>query len=56
MIFGENYNQTLKEIELLIRSKRTIINIITSEEQRVISALNTLCSKLTRTWLWAARL
>lgn len=50
MIFGENYNQTLKEIELLIRSKRTIINIITSEEQRVISALNTLCSRADINW------
>jgi ATP-dependent 26S proteasome regulatory subunit len=47
---GNNYNQTLEEIELLIRSKRTIVNIITSEEQRVLSALNQLCSRADVNW------
>lgn len=50
MINGNNFNLALEEIELLIRSKRTITNIITSEEQRVLSALNDLCSRADINW------
>ena len=48
--YGKNYLDAIEEIELLIRSKRTIINIVTNEELRVLSALETLCSKADISW------
>ena len=48
--YGKNYLEAIEEIELLIRSKRTIINIVTNEEQRVLSALESLCSRADICW------
>lgn len=47
---GKNFIETVDEVELLIRSKRTVINIVTNEEQRVLSALESLCSKADISW------
>lgn len=49
-MFGKNYLDAIEETELLLRSKRTIINIVSQEEQRVISALDSLCSKADTSW------
>ena len=45
-----NSSETVEEIELLIRSKRTIIYVVSQEENRVISALEDLCSKAETSW------
>ena len=37
---------TLEEIELLVRSKRTVIYVVSQEENRVLSALEQMCFKL----------
>ena len=42
--------QTINELELLIRSKRTILYVVTQEENRVISALEQMCSKADTAW------
>lgn len=47
---GNNFKNAIEEIELLIRSKRTIINLVTNEETRIISALESLCSKPDNSW------
>ena len=47
---GGKFKDAINEIELLIRSKRTIINLVTSEENRIISALESLCSKADISW------
>lgn len=47
---GKNFVEAIEEIELLIRSKRTIINIVTLEENRFVSALEDLCSKAEISW------
>lgn len=47
---GKNYQEIISELEILIKSKRTIINIVTHEEKRVISALEDLCSKAENSW------
>jgi hypothetical protein len=49
-MFGNKYNETIQEIEYLIRSKRTIINIVTNEETRVLSALDEICSRADVNW------
>ena len=49
-MFGKNYLDAIEETELLLRSKRTIINIVSQEEHRVISALDSLCSKADTSW------
>lgn len=41
---------TLEEIELLVRSKRTVIYITSQEEKRVLSALEQMCSKADTSW------
>ncbi len=41
---------TIDELELLIRSKRTIIYVVSQEENRVISALEQMCSKADTNW------
>ncbi len=41
---------TLEEIELLVRSKRTVIYIVSQEENRVLSALEQMCSKADTSW------
>ena len=38
------------EIELLIRSKRPIIYIVSQEENRVISALTEMCDNADPSW------
>ena len=38
------------EIELLIRSKRPIIYVISQEENRVISALTNICDNADPSW------
>ena len=43
-------NQTINEIELLIRSKRTVLYLVSQEENRVMSALENLCSKADISW------
>ncbi len=43
-------NQTIDEIELLIRSKRTVLYLVSQEENRVMSALESLCSKADTSW------
>ena len=40
----------MEEIEILIRSKRTIIYLVTNEENRVMSALENVCSKADVSW------
>jgi AAA+ superfamily predicted ATPase len=49
-MYGKKYKETIEEVELLIRSKRTIINIVCQEESKVISALEELCSKAETSW------
>ena len=41
---------TLEEIELLVRSKRTVIYIVSQEENRVLSALEQICYKADNSW------
>ena len=41
---------TLEEIELLVRSKRTVIYVVSQEENRVLSALEQMCSKADTSW------
>lgn len=41
---------TLEEIELLIRSKRTVLYLVSQEENRVLSALEQMCSKADTSW------
>lgn len=41
---------TIDELELLIRSKRTIIYVVSQEENRVTSALEQMCSKADTNW------
>ena len=41
---------TLEEIELLVRSKRTVMYIVSQEENRVLSALEQMCSKADTSW------
>ena len=41
---------TIDELELLIRSKRTIIYVASQEENRVTSALEQMCSKADTNW------
>ena len=43
-------NQTIDEIELLVRSKRTVLYLVSQEENRVTSALENLCSKADTSW------
>ena len=43
-------NQTIDEIELLVRSKRTVLYLVSQEENRVMSALESLCSKDDTSW------
>jgi len=43
-------NQTIDEIELLVRSKRTVLYLVSQEENRVMSALENLCSKVDTSW------
>ena len=43
-------NQTIDEIELLVRSKRTVLYLVSQEENRVMSALESLCSKADTSW------
>ena len=40
----------IEETELLIRSKRTIIYLVSQEETRVITALEQICSKADPSW------
>ena len=42
--------ETIDELELLIRSKRTVIYLVSQEENRVLSALENLCSKADTSW------
>jgi hypothetical protein len=39
-----------QETELLIRSKRTILYLVSQEENRVITALEQICSKAEPSW------
>ena len=43
-------NQTIEEIELLVRSKRTVLYLVSQEENRVLSALEQMCSKADTNW------
>ena len=45
-----NSQETVEEIELLLRSKRTILYLVSQEENRVISALESMCSKADTAW------
>ena len=40
----------IEETELLIRSKRTILYLVSQEENRVITALEQMCSKAEPSW------
>jgi hypothetical protein len=40
-----NFAEMMIEIETLLRSRRTIIYLVSHEENRVISALESMCSK-----------
>ena len=42
--------ETINEVELLLRSKRTVLYVVTQEENRVISALEQMCSKADTSW------
>lgn len=42
--------ETIEELELLVRSKRTVIYLVSQEENRVLSALENLCSKADTSW------
>ncbi len=44
------YDETLSEIEVLLRSKRTILYVVSNEENRVMSALENMCSKPETSW------
>lgn len=44
------FSETLEEIEVLIRSKRTILYVVSNEENRVMSALESMCSKADTSW------
>jgi len=50
MININNHQEMMEEIEVLIRSKRTIIYLVTNEENRVMSALENVCSKADVSW------
>jgi len=45
-----NSKETVEEIELILRSKRTILYLVSQEENRVISALESMCSKADTNW------
>ena len=49
-MYGNKYLDIIEELELLIRSKRTILSIVCHEENKVISALEEICSKADTSW------
>ena len=44
------HQEFIDETELLIRSKRTILYMVTQEESRILSTLESLCSKVDPNW------
>ena len=42
--------ETIEELELLVRSKRTVLYLVSQEENRVLTALENLCSKADTSW------
>jgi hypothetical protein len=44
------HQEFIEETELLIRSKRTILYMVTQEESRILSTLESICSKVDPNW------
>ena len=49
-MYGIKYQNVIEELELLIRSKRTVLNLVCHEENKVLSALEEICSKADTSW------